>query len=428
MDLLFWFCKSKSEGFGTIKLAIIIDKVEAQFSTGVKVLREHWKGNDTRIVGVGPKFDQFREIIEQTESRTLEAHRLFRLKQLPATSKGVRAVLEYIRQQNRLSDEITIEDFEEALRGQGIVKTKDIPLLELLDWFRKTNQVKEDTKGTYDTRKENIVKYLTHIKAKNIGAMAFGLVHGRNLRDYLIEDLELSKNYAIRHSEHIKTAFDMAVQKGILDSNPLASFKSKRQKKKDLRHLTSAELQRVRLLKIKHAQPNEERELIKARDIFLFLCFTGLHIGDYLELTKDNISSDENGFFWLRKERKKTFDEHLSTVEQKMHPIALGIISQYGGQIQPVFQGKGRKRRQVAGLPYMHPVKFNERLKVLEQMAGLSMGLSAKIGRKTFAHICLNSHRFDLETVARMMGCEVRNIRDYAQVERERVDQVVQWQ
>lgn len=121
-------------------------------------------------------------------------------------------------------------------------------------------------------------------------------------------------------------------------------------------------------------------------------------------------------------------DEHLSTVEQKMHPRAIEIISKYGGQVEAVFEGKGRKRRQISGLPYMHDVKFNERLKVLEQMAGINMGLSSKMGRKTFAHICLNVHKYDLETTARMMGCEVKNIRDYAKVERERVAAVVQWQ
>ena len=111
-----------------------------------------------------------------------------------------------------------------------------------------------------------------------------------------------------------------------------------------------------------------------------------------------------------------------------MHPIPIKIISDYGGQIEATFKGQRRNKRQVSGLPSMHPVKFNERLKVLEQMAGISIGLSSKIGRKTFAHICLNVHKYDLETTARMMGCEVKNIRDYAKVERERVDLVVKWQ
>lgn len=427
MDLLFWFSKSKTEGFGTIKLSIIIDEVEAQFSTGVKLPRENWKGNSIRIVGSGIKIEQHKETLMQIEARALEVSRLFRLKQIVATSKGVRVVLEHLSKLDRLHTETTIEDFEAAIGGSGIAKAKDLPLLELLEWFKIESQVKSQTKTTYDVRRANIERYLAHTQSKKISCLSFGLVHGRNLRDYLINELELSKNYASRHSEHIKTAFDLAVEKGVLDINPLASFKAKRQKKRDLRHLTAGELQRLRFLKIEHQNPTEQQELRKTRDIFLFLCFTGLHIGDYLELTKEDFKVID-GYVWLIKNRKKTFDEHLSTIEQKMHPIPIKIISDYGGQIEATFKGQRRNKRQVSGLPSMHPVKFNERLKVLEQMAGISIGLSSKIGRKTFAHICLNVHKYDLETTARMMGCEVKNIRDYAKVERERVDLVVKWQ
>lgn len=427
MDLLFWFSKSKSAGYGTIKLSIIVEGVEAQFSTGVKVLREHWKGNDLRIVGEGIKLQQCKETIEQIEARAMDAHKLFRIKKIMSTSKAVRAVLEHIRKLGRLHEEINLEDFDNAIQGQGIAKVKDLPLLELLKWFKENNQVKDQTKVTYEVRKGNIELYLSHIKAPKLSAMAFGLVHARNMSDFLTVEGELSKNYAIRHSEHLKTVFDLAVAKGVLDGNPLASYKPKRQKKRDLRHLSVGQLQNFRRMTITHAVAKEQRELEKARDIFLFLCFTGLHIGDYLGLKKEHFQVID-GFVWLIKERKKTFDEHLSTVEQKMHPRAIEIISKYGGQVEAVFEGKGRKRRQISGLPYMHDVKFNERLKVLEQMAGINMGLSSKMGRKTFAHICLNVHKYDLETTARMMGCEVKNIRDYAKVERERVAAVVQWQ
>lgn len=426
MDLLFWFSKSKTMGFGTVKLSITIDGLESQFSTSIKLHRDNWKGNAIRIVGDGIKLDQYRETIAQIESRALEVHRLFRLKQIMATSKGIRAVMEYLSTHDKLHEEVTIVDFESAISGLPETKQKSMTLVELLDWFRRENRVKEQTKTTYDMRKANIELYLTHVGIPKLPSSDFGLVHARNLMDYLINELELSKNYALRHSEHIKTAFDLAVEKGLINQNPLSSFRAKRQKKRDLRHLTAGELQRMRTLKIEHHNPKEKQELEKTRDIFLFLCFTGLHIGDYLELTKEDFKVID-GRVWLIKHRKKTFDEHLSMIEQKMHPIPLQIISKYGGHIESQFVGVRRNRKQVKGLPVMHDVTFNERLKVLEQIAGISIGLSSKIGRKTFAHLCLNVHKYDLETTARMMGCEVKNIRDYAKVERERVDAVVKW-
>lgn len=424
-SLSFWFSKSKIAGFGTIKLAIVIDKQESQFSTGIKLKREEWQGNTFRVSGNSVRLREAKQTIGDIEDRAIEICKIFRLKQQTPTSVQIRQVLAYLQKIDQLDTELTLRCFDEAFKNDTN-SFKEPSLVDIMDWFETVNPVRGSTKVGYSTRKSNLLKYLQGLKQPKMKAKDFGITHAEAFFNSLFLENGLSKNYAIRQVYHIRNIFKVAVKSGKMQINPLEHFEKKRQLKRDLRHLTPTQLEKFQQLSFVDFTSPEKEVLEKVKDIFLFMCWTGLHIGDYFSLKQEEIQVI-NGSVWMIRLRNKTGQEHLSTIYQKMHPSAVEIINKYGGRTEAVFQGKRKLKKQVAGLPYVQENTVNKKLKVIEQMIDINMGLSTKIGRKTFAWMCLNIWRYDLETTAKMMGCEVDNIEQYAEVERERIDAVVNW-
>ena len=70
----------------------------------------------------------------------------------------------------------------------------------------------------------------------------------------------------------------------------------------------------------------------------------------------------------------------------------------------------------------MHKDTMNQLLKRLEQMCGFKIGLTTKIGRKTFAHLSLNEWQVDKDTLAVAMGLKsARHVTAYGEIGAKRV-------
>ncbi|KAB4194797.1 site-specific integrase, partial [Bacteroides uniformis] len=63
------------------------------------------------------------------------------------------------------------------------------------------------------------------------------------------------------------------------------------------------------------------------RDMFLFMCFTGLSYVDLKAITYDNIHTDSDGGTWLMGNRIKTGVAYVV----KLLPIAIELIEKYRG-------------------------------------------------------------------------------------------------
>ncbi|TAF94885.1 MAG: hypothetical protein EAZ14_03105 [Runella slithyformis] len=422
MKLYFWLAKSKVAGLGTVKLSIEIDGQESQMSTGVKIPVKLWNaraalgdkllvGDDPEAVGYAHKFDCLRK-------RSFEVRDMLYRYEIATSAAVVRDVLAYLLTNEQIENEIRNSVFEEAL-GAKLKVMPSMSVVEVLKWYEgEHSAVRVGTAKTFGVRRRAIERYLSEYGMMSVKVKDFGKVHAKNLYDYCTKVEEYSHNYACRVVYHLREAVDLAFQKGLVLRTELLDYTLKRQTRFDLRHLTAGELQRLSLLRFN----NTRIEVTK--DVFLFLCFTGLHIGDYMELQAADFKM-WNGSMWLIKERKKTGDLHGSAVKQKLHPTALSIISKYGGMIQPVHE----RGKQVLGLPrFVCDVELNRKLKVIGATLGLDFELCTKVGRKTFANLCLNTWGFDLETTALMMGCEVANVKQYARVDMDRVDNAVNWQ
>ena len=136
-------------------------------------------------------------------------------------------------------------------------------------------------------------------------------------------------------------------------------------------------------------------------EVFLFLAFSSLHIGDALVLQLEQIG--ERSFTYYRKK--------LET--RNPHPILVPVCEPLRRILQNIV-GVRRKGKVLLGYPSEQTM--NEKLKLIMADAGISKKVTLKVARHTFATIFLRKTR-DLAALKEIMGhSEFRETLVYAHV------------
>ena len=126
--------------------------------------------------------------------------------------------------------------------------------------------------------------------------------------------------------------------------------------------------------------------LEKARDMFLFGCFTGLSYIDIKTLEPQHFEKDGTGRIWIKKRRVKT--GVLSRIP--LLPVAKLILDKYKG---------GDKL-----LPIQDPADINKYLKDIAILCNINKRITFHTSRHTFATTVTLSNNISLEVVSKMMG------------------------
>ena len=114
---------------------------------------------------------------------------------------------------------------------------------------------------------------------------------------FLLE--KMGQNSCSKHLKLLKKIINISVANSYMTFNPFAPYKVEREAV-NIEFLNEEELRRV----INFETPLPSLE--KAKDMFLFGCFTGLSYINIKTLTKDNFESDGSGRIWIKKKRTKT--------------------------------------------------------------------------------------------------------------------------
>ena len=163
--------------------------------------------------------------------------------------------------------------------------------------------------------------------------------------------------------------------------NPFAPYKVQRNPVV-VEFLTEDEHQKV--IAFETPLPRLER----AKDMFLFGCFTGLAYIDIKTLTKDNFITDDSGRIWIKKVRVKT--KVLSTIP--LLPMAQLILEKY----------KDENPNKL--LPIQYPADVNKYLKDIAILCHIDKRITFHTSRHTFASTVTLANNISLEVVAKMMG------------------------
>lgn len=173
--------------------------------------------------------------------------------------------------------------------------------------------------------------------------------------------------------------------RGWIHKHPFKKFVCKPEYKKRP-FLSEEDLQRVISVKLSY------RRQQAIRDMFVFMCFSGLAHADLKELSYRNVHTDSDGNTWLVGNRVKTKAPYVV----KLLPIAVELIEKYRG----VNEFKVSPDRV---FPVGEIGSMEDSLKRIGEKAGCSVRVSPHVGRHTFATLAL-SKGMPLETLQKVLG------------------------
>ena len=256
------------------------------------------------------------------------------------------------------------------------------------EWLVKENIRMEWHKNTlakHNSQKKNVVSFLTR---KNIANILPDQIKVKHL-DLLVEaqtSQKLSKNYIAVHIDEIKNVVQHAITQEYITSSSILMYEPARESVNNKIHLTPKELEMFEAFK------TEEPKLQQAKDIFVFMCYTGQNYADYLVFAKNptDYLFEEKQTAFIRQNRQKIQKRHQNKVEAVLPflPTAKAIFERYD-EVLPFF-----KTTKVLG----------GHLKVIGAILGIDeKKMSSKVARKTFANMFWNSGVKPL-VIMKMMG------------------------
>lgn len=168
-----------------------------------------------------------------------------------------------------------------------------------------------------------------------------------------------------------------AVVDGLLKENPYQSRRIRidRGETRIDRYLTTEEFERIKTAKMPTGA------IAEARDMFVFQCLTGLAYSDLMEFDFSKVKLD--GEYKVYSARRKKTGAEFTFV---LVPEAVEILERYDYQ-----------------LPTISNQKYNIKLKIVADAAGVETELTSHVGRRTAGYIWLNGG-IPMEVVAKCLG------------------------
>ena len=201
----------------------------------------------------------------------------------------------------------------------------------------------------------------------------------QSFHTFLKTDKGMSQNSATKHLKLLKKIVNIAAANSYIAFNPFATYKVEREAV-EVEFLNEEELRRI--INFDTPLPRLER----AKDMFLFGCFTGLAYIDIKTLAPEHLEKDNAGRMWIKKRRVKT--GVLSRIP--LLPIAKLILDKYKG---------GNKL-----LPIQDPADINKYLKDIAILCNINKRICFHTSRHTFASTVTLSNNISLEVVSKMLG------------------------
>lgn len=201
----------------------------------------------------------------------------------------------------------------------------------------------------------------------------------QSFHTFLLSDKSMAQNTCTKHLKFLKTMLNRAVANNYIQYNMIASYKVEREPV-DIDFLTDDELRRI----INYDTPIPRLE--KARDFFLFGCFTGLAYIDIKTLQPEHLVKDDEGRIWIKKKRVKT--GVLSRIP--LLPMAKMILEKY--------------KKEDKLIPIQDASDINKYLKDIAIYCHIDKHITFHTSRHTFASTVTLANNVSMEVVSKMLG------------------------
>ena len=364
-SILFFIRASKARKNGNVPIEVMItvNGERNSFSTGKQIAIEKWdktkqqvKGKDQETQNLNNYLKAIKAKLYQKEAELLERGFIITAQILydayfdKVESLKERSLFEVFEEHNQE---------QEKLVGNGVSKAThwvSVYTIRLLREFVQQKYKREDL-------------YLRELNLNFI----------QSFHSFLRIDKGMAQNSSTKHLKLLKKIINLSVANSYMAFNPFSTYKVEREPV-DIDFLDEEELRKI--INFDTPLPRLER----AKDMFLFGCFTGLSYIDIKTLTPEHFEKDNTGRIWIKKRRVKT--GVLSRIP--LLPIAKLILDKYKG---------GEKL-----LPIQDPADINKYLKDIAILCGINKRICFHTSRHTFASTVTLANNISLEVVSKMLG------------------------
>jgi site-specific recombinase XerD len=335
-----------------VEIEVSYERERVRLSTGVRVLPHQWK---------------FNHVVKHPDADRLNQQ----------LNELYEAINERISVMIR-NDNVNLDHLK-VTRKQEVTKQ-----VEFLDWM-ETRIYRRDIRES--TRKQHLIMLSVLRQFGKIQTFADLTTRNIKLWDDWLHDRLNCQTSVFGYHKRLRVYVSEAVQLDLLASNPYAPLKIPRGKSEGIKFLTEEQRKRI-----------EDLELFgpvaKARDMFIFACYTGLAYSDLIKVSRDDIFREGNDLCIVDKRQKTGTQYNIILL-----PKALEILERYNYNIN-----------------LMTNQKCNDNLKLIAHMANIPINLTMHVGRHTFATWAL-SRGVSIETVSKMLAhSDVGTTERYAKV------------
>lgn len=352
LNVVLYLRKNQCNSIVWVRFYIKREKVH--FSTKVTVAEKDWSKSKSRVLSSDPMAKDKNLILENILARLNNVFVKFRLRDRQMTKAS------FMRAYARPSDFETFYDFVKHTQSRQSARIKDTTL--------NTEQVILKKLETYAP------------------SLAIDEIDQQFLDEYFAHLLKIgnNRNTAFKNMTVLRKYARAAYRAGYLDTNPFEGWTISKGTP-SMVYLTEEEL--AKLVELYKAGHFDERHH-NALEVFLFLCFSSLHIGDAKQLMLEQFTESKFTYYRLK----------LSNRNPK--PIVVPTSTPLMFVLHNIV-GTRRKGKVFEHLPAEQTINY--RLKTIARVAGIDKNLTLKVGRHTFATIFLRKTK-DLATLKEIMG------------------------
>ena len=195
----------------------------------------------------------------------------------------------------------------------------------------------------------------------------------------------LTNNGIMKHMERLRKMVTLAYKMEWIPKDPFLQYKLKF-KRKEMSFLSAEELDKFEHIEL------PKKIVARARDLFIFCCYTGLSYIDLDKLRSNNLCIGIDGEYWINTKRQKT----ETPVNMPLLPKAYTLIEKYKNEPRVFY----RQRL----LPFMSNQRLNKYVKEIAALCGIKKELSFHAARHTFATTVTLTNGVPVETVSKMLG------------------------
>lgn len=340
---------------GVVWISFYVNREKVNFSTKVSVDVKNWN-DKKKCVGVGDKLANDKNlIIENILSRINNVFVKYRLRDKKLTRAA------FLKAYHRPSDYNTFFEF-------------------VIDHQKKESLKLEDS--TYKTNM-SVIKKLKEYNA----SLYFDDITREWLDEYffyLLKELGNNENTANKNMATIKKYVLAAYKAGYMDENPFAEWKIK----KGLPSGDYLKEDELKLLMQLYVNGELEYKYHKTLELFLFLCFSSLHIGDAKGLLLEQFSDNTLTYFRMKLKRRKPLPIQVP-ISDPLRRLLVNIV------------GTRKKGPVFEKLPADQTM--NRFLKEIAAIVGIDKNMTHKVGRHTFATIFLKKTK-DIASLKEILG------------------------